>query len=122
EQYETSNKLLTNQLDWYKKGWLTYHEYARNEINQSAQCGNKLPPSSFPMPPQPSYNPLAMSPVTMPPSPFMPPQSPQLMPPPPPPLLLALPAPHPDPILLSLSNPIVPILPESTGLKCSIRK
>ncbi|GMS85137.1 hypothetical protein PENTCL1PPCAC_7312, partial [Pristionchus entomophagus] len=123
EECETTNKLLTNQLDWYKKGWLTYHEYARNQINQSPQFGNIFRPSSIPMPPHPSDNPSTKPPSPMPPFSPIPPFSSHFLPPPPPPLLLPLPSLHPDPSILLLSiNLIFPILPESSGLMYPIRK
>lgn len=35
DESESSNKILTRQLEWYKKGWLTFHEFAREEMNKN---------------------------------------------------------------------------------------
>lgn len=35
DESESSNGILTRQLEWYKKGWLTFHEFAREEMNKN---------------------------------------------------------------------------------------
>ncbi|GMR37311.1 hypothetical protein PMAYCL1PPCAC_07518, partial [Pristionchus mayeri] len=49
EKYESTNAQLKKQLEWYKHGWLTYHEIARQNMNAMDE-NDFLPPLSFPMP------------------------------------------------------------------------